>query len=146
MDHLKIGIVISRFNDHISDQLLLGATDTLQEKGVLESNIHVYWVPGAFELPLVAQKLAEKKHFDAIICLGSVIRGETSHFDYVAGECARGIQEVSMKYGMPVIFGVLTTENRDQAEARVGLIGDRENKGVYAANAALDMIDLLKGL
>ncbi|NQY74390.1 MAG: 6,7-dimethyl-8-ribityllumazine synthase [Candidatus Margulisbacteria bacterium] len=144
MKDLKIAIVVSKFNDDITSQLLSDATNTLKKAEILDNHILIYHVPGAFEIPFVAQVVSEKKEVDAIICLGSVIRGETTHYDYVAGECARGIMNVSLQYQIPVIMGVLTTENRDQAQKRT--FGPKGQKGIESANAALEMITLLKKL
>jgi 6,7-dimethyl-8-ribityllumazine synthase len=118
-------------------KLVEGAVSCLRRHGVRESEVALVWTPGAFELPLVAKRLAEGGHYDAVICLGAVIRGETAHFDYVAGECARGIQDVSLRTGVPVAFGVLTTENLEQALDRAG--GKHGNKGWDAAKAAMEM-------
>ena len=137
----KIAIVASEFNHFIVQQLVDGAFDALGRNGVAEQNISVAWVPGAFELPLAADVLASKGKYDAIITLGAVIRGGTPHFDYVAGECARGVAEVGLKRGLPVIFGVLTTDNVDQALERAG--SGEGNKGFDTAVAALQMIALL---
>ena len=137
----KIAIVAGEFNHFIVQQLVDGALDALDRNGVSESNITLAWVPGAFELPLIADELASSGKFDAVIALGAVIRGGTPHFDYVAGECSRGIAQVGLEHGLPVIFGVLTTDNVDQALERAGS-GDG-NKGFDTAVAALQMIALL---
>jgi len=137
----KIAIVASEFNHFIVQQLVDGAFDALGRNGVAEKNISLAWVPGAFELPLAADMLAAGKQHDAIITLGAVIRGGTPHFDYVAGECARGVAEVGLKRGLPVIFGVLTTDNVEQALERAG--SGEGNKGFDTAVAALQMIALL---
>jgi 6,7-dimethyl-8-ribityllumazine synthase len=136
----NIAIVASEFNHFIVQQLVDGAFDALQRNAVPESNITLAWVPGAFELPLAADVLATKGGQDAIIALGAVIRGGTPHFDYVAGECSRGIAQVGLKHGLPVIFGVLTTDNVDQALERAG--SGAGNKGFDTAVAALQMIAL----
>jgi 6,7-dimethyl-8-ribityllumazine synthase len=136
----KIGIVISRFNESITKALLKGALETLRANGVAEEHIAAIWVPGAFEIPFMAMKLAKTGRFDAVICLGAVIRGETPHFDYVAKEAAAGIAQASLKSGIPMIFGVLTTDTVSQAIERADPL--RDNKGGYAAKAALEMIDL----
>ena len=137
----KIAIVAAEFNHFIVQQLVDGALDALQRNGVAESNITVAWVPGAFELPLAAEVLATEGNHDAIIALGAVIRGGTPHFDYVAGECSRGIAQVGLKHGLPAIFGVLTTDNIDQALERAG--SGSGNKGFDTAVAALQMISFL---
>jgi 6,7-dimethyl-8-ribityllumazine synthase len=140
-DGRKIGIIVSRFNSFIAEKLLEGALDTLVRSGVADKNIEVARVPGAYEIPLVAQKMARAKRYDAVICLGVVIRGATPHFDYVAGEAAKGIAQVSLENGIPVMFGVLTTETIEQAIERAGSKGG--NKGADCALAALEMINLL---
>jgi 6,7-dimethyl-8-ribityllumazine synthase len=137
----KLAIVAAEFNHFIVQQLLEGALDALQRHGVSEDNITVAWVPGAFELPLAADAFAAKGQHDAIIALGAVIRGGTPHFDYVAGECSRGIAQVGLKHGLPAIFGVLTTDNIEQALERAG--PGSGNKGFDTAIAALQMIALL---
>lgn len=136
-----IAIVASEFNHFIVQQLVDGAFDALGRNGIADQNISLAWVPGAFELPLAADRLAAKDKYDAIITLGAVIRGGTPHFDYVAGECARGVAEVGLKRGLPVIFGVLTTDNVEQALERAG--SGEGNKGFDTAVAALQMIALL---
>lgn len=141
---MKIGIVASRFNGFIVEQLLEGALDALKRNGIANSEVPVIWVPGAFELPLAAEQMAASGEVDAIIALGAVIRGETPHFDYVAGECARGIREASQRHRMPVAFGVLTTDNVEQALARAGS-GDG-NKGFDAAQAAIETLKALRGM
>lgn len=141
---VKIGIVVSRFNELITQKLLDGAVKTLQQYDVARENIHVVEVPGAYEIPLVAQKLAEKESIDAVITLGAVIRGETPHFDYVSAEVASGVTRVSLDCKKPVIFGVLTTDTIEQALARTGVkLG---NKGSEAAVAAIEMVQVLKDL
>ena len=137
----NIAIVASEFNHFIVQQLVDGAIDALSRNGVSEQNISLVWVPGAFELPLAAEVLAEAGAHDAVIALGAVIRGGTPHFDYVAGECARGLAQVGLKHGLPAIFGVLTTDNVDQALERAG--SGAGNKGFDTAVAALQMIALL---
>jgi 6,7-dimethyl-8-ribityllumazine synthase len=137
----NIAIVASEFNHFIVQQLVDGAFDALSRNGVSEKNISLVWVPGAFELPLAAEVLAEAGAHDAVIALGAVIRGGTPHFDYVAGECARGLAQVGLKHGLPAIFGVLTTDNVDQALERAG--SGAGNKGFDTAVAALQMIALL---
>lgn len=141
---LKIGIVAGRFNEFITEKLLSGATGTLVSHGVDENDITVAWVPGAFELPLIAQKMAESGQYDAIITLGCVIRGATTHYDYVCNEAAKGISKVSLDSGLPVIFGVLTTENIEQAIERAGTKAG--NKGADCAMAAIEMANLTKAL
>lgn len=141
---LKIAVVVSRFNDLITEKLLYGALGALESHDVAEDNIHVAWVPGAFELPLVATKLAISGQFDAVITLGCVIRGATSHYDYVCSEAAKGIAKASEKSGIPVIFGVLTTENLEQAFERAG--SKAGNKGAESALAAIETANLLKSL
>lgn len=140
----KFGIIVSRFNDFISQKLLEGSLDCLERHYAENDNISIFKVPGAFEIPLVASKLAESKKYDAIICLGAVIRGATPHFDYVASEVSKGIAQTSLKNGVPVIFGVLTTDTIDQAVERAGTKSG--NKGWDAALSAIEMADLLKNL
>ena len=139
---MKIGIVIARFNEFISGKLLSGCIDGLVRHGALEDNIDVLWSPGSFEIPLLAKKAAESKKYDAVICLGAVIRGNTPHFEYVAAEVSKGIAHVGLETGIPVIFGVLTTDNIEQAIERAGTKGG--NKGFDAALAAIEMVNLLK--
>ncbi|MDO4935842.1 MAG: 6,7-dimethyl-8-ribityllumazine synthase [Phascolarctobacterium sp.] len=139
---LKVAVVVSRFNEFITNKLLSGAVDCLTRHDCKEENITVAWVPGAFEIPMVAKKLAMSKKYDAVICLGAVIRGVTPHFDYVCAECAKGIAQVGMEYSVPVTFGVLTTENIQQAVERAG--SKSGNKGVDAAMAAMEMASLMK--
>ncbi|ASB88645.1 6,7-dimethyl-8-ribityllumazine synthase [Bacillus sonorensis] len=141
---LKIGIVVSRFNDFITSKLLSGAEDTLIRHGVKSEDIDVAWVPGAFEIPLIAKKMAETKKYDAVITLGTVIRGATSHYDYVCNEAAKGIAGSSMSTGVPVIFGVLTTDTIEQAVERAGTKAG--NKGAEAAAAAIEMANLTRSL
>jgi 6,7-dimethyl-8-ribityllumazine synthase len=140
----KIAIVASEFNRFIVDQLVSGALDALTRNGLEEQEVATVWVPGAFELPLAADRLAQSGKFDAIITLGAVIRGGTPHFDYVAGECARGVASVSLNRGLPVIFGVLTTDDIEQALERAGT--GEGNKGFDSAIAALQMIEVLSGI
>ena len=139
---LRFGIVIARFNEFISGKLLSGCLDGLNRHGADEKKIDIVWSPGAFELPLLAKKLAQSEKYDAVICLGAIIRGATPHFDYVAAEVAKGIANVSIDTGMPVIFGVLTTDNIEQAIERAGTKGG--NKGFDAALAAIEMAHLMK--
>lgn len=136
----KIAVVVSRFNEFITKKLLDGCLKELLRLGVKENEITVVWVPGAFEIPVVALKFARKKNIDAVICLGAVIRGETMHFELVARGAAFGIAEAALVTGKPVIFGILATETVDQATKRCG----RENKGIEAARNAVEMIDLFK--
>lgn len=141
---LRFGIVVGRFNEFITSKLLSGALDGLVRHGAKEEDIEVSWAPGAFEIPLVAQKMAGSGRFDALICLGAVIRGATPHFDYVASEVSKGIAKVSLDTGAPVIFGVLTTDTIEQAIERAGTkVG---NKGYEAAVTAIEMANLLKRL
>ena len=139
---LHIGIVAARFNEFITNKLVSGAIDALKRHGVSDENITLAWVPGAFEIPLGAQKMANSHNFDAVICLGAVIRGSTPHFDYVAGEVTKGVAQVSLRTGVPIIFGVLTTENIEQAIERAGTKAG--NKGFDAAMPAIEMANLLK--
>ena len=143
-DGARIGIVAARFNHEVVDSLLEGALATLKDKGISEHAITVVRVPGAFELPLAAQRLARRPGTEAVIALGAVINGETRHGDYVSGECASGLNRVSLDTNLPVIFGVLTTDTPEQAHARAG--GDHGNKGHEAALAALEMITVLRQL
>ncbi len=140
----RYAIVVGRFNSFVVEALLDGALDTLKRHGVSDDNITLIRVPGAWELPLAAKKLAEKKQYDAIIALGAVIRGGTPHFDYVAGECAKGLGVVGLDAGLPVVFGVLTTDSIEQAIERSGTKAG--NKGADAALTAIEMISLLKAL
>ncbi|MEJ2332634.1 MAG: 6,7-dimethyl-8-ribityllumazine synthase [Desulfobulbaceae bacterium] len=137
----KFGIIVSRFNSFVSERLLEGALDTLLRSGAEEDAIDVVRVPGAFEIPLMAQKMAKSGNYDAIICLGAVIRGATSHYDLVANEAAKGIAQVGFDSGVPTIFGVLTTDTIEQAIERAG--SKAGNKGSEAALAAIEMINLL---
>ncbi|ARJ13728.1 6,7-dimethyl-8-ribityllumazine synthase [Staphylococcus lugdunensis] len=141
---LKIAIVVSRFNDFITNRLLEGAKDTLIRHDVNDSNIDVAYVPGAFEIPLVARKLAQKKHYNAIITLGCVIRGATSHYDYVCNEVSKGVARANDVSDTPVIFGILTTESIEQAVERAGTKAG--NKGSEAAVSAIEMANLLQQL
>ena len=140
----RMGIVVSRFNEFVTSKLIGGAMATLVKHGVDESSVVVLHVPGAFEIPLAAKKLAESGRFDAIICLGCVIRGETPHFEFVAGEAARGIMDVSLSTGVPVSFGVVTADTMEQALARAGTKGT--NKGVEAALTAIEMVKVCRTL
>lgn len=141
---IRIGIAAARFNAEVVDALLAGCQKRLKQLGVSKGQVELFRVPGAFELPLTAQTMAQSGRFDAVICLGAVIRGETPHFDYVAGECARGVQDVSLKTGVPVIFGVLTTNNEDQAWDRIG--GKHGHAGIRAAEAAVEMVATLAAI
>ncbi|WP_026571413.1 6,7-dimethyl-8-ribityllumazine synthase [Sediminibacillus sp. JSM 1682029] len=141
---LKIGIVVGRFNEFITNKLLSGAQDALRRHGVSEDDVSVAWVPGAFEIPLVTKKMAASKKYDAVIALGTVIRGSTPHFDYVSSEVSKGVASVSMQEDLPVIFGVLTTDTIEQAIERAGTKAG--NKGAEAAVSAIEMANLLKNL
>lgn len=138
---MKVGIVASRFNEIIVNKLLGGAVDGLVRHGVEESDITAAWVPGAFEIPMVCKKMAESKKYDAVIALGTVIRGQTSHYDYVCNEVSKGVAQVSLETGVPVLFGVVTTENIEQAIARAG--SKAGNKGYDCALSAIEMVNLL---
>ena len=139
---MKVGIVASRFNEIIVNKLIGGAVDGLVRHGVEEQNITAAWVPGAFEIPSVASKMAKSGNYDAIICVGAVIRGETSHYDYVCNEVSKGIAQTSLATGVPVLFGIVTTENIEQAIARAGSKGG--NKGYDCALSAIEMVNVLK--
>jgi 6,7-dimethyl-8-ribityllumazine synthase len=139
---LKIGIVISRFNEFITGKLLSGALDGLKRHGVDENDVTVAWVPGAFEIPLIAKKMAESGNYDAVITLGAVIRGATSHYDYVCNEVAKGVSHAALSSGTPVIFGVLTTDTIEQAIERAGTKAG--NKGWEAAVSAIEMANVLR--
>lgn len=142
---LRIGIVAGRFNLSITNRLWKGAVETLKKNGVAERNIRTYWVPGAFEIPSLLQRLARRKtrgRFGALIALGAIVRGETPHFEYVAGEAARGVMSVSLKEGIPIAFGILTTNNERQARDRAG--GRYGNKGEESALVAVEMAGLFK--
>jgi 6,7-dimethyl-8-ribityllumazine synthase len=141
---LKIGIVVSRFNEFITSKLLGGALDALERHGVSDEDMEVAWVPGAFEIPMTASKMAASGKYDAIVCLGAVIRGATAHFDYVAAEVSKGIANVGLKTGLPVIFGVITTDTIEQAIERAGTrVG---NRGSDAAEAAIETANLYKSM
>ena len=142
--HLRIAVLAARFNEGVSRRLVDGALDCLRRHGASEDDILLVWVPGAFELPVAAKRIAASKEIDAIVCLGAVVRGETAHFDYVAGNAAHGIAEATAVTGIPITFGVLTTEDSAQAEARAG--GKAGNKGFEAALAAIEMANLLTAL
>ncbi|HHX87160.1 MAG TPA: 6,7-dimethyl-8-ribityllumazine synthase [Firmicutes bacterium] len=138
----RFGIVISRFNDFISSRLLSGALDALKRHDVLEENISVIWVPGCFEIPIAAKKAASSSLFDAVICLGAVIRGDTPHFDYIAAEVAKGVAKIGLDSGVPSIFGVITSDSLEQAIERAG--AKAGNKGWEAAVSAIEMADLAR--
>lgn len=140
----KYALVVGRWNSFVVEHLLEGALDTLRRHGIKDEDITVYRAPGAFEIPLVCQKVADKKSFDAIIALGAVIRGGTPHFEYVAGECTKGLAQVSMDAGIPVAFGVLTVDTIEQAIERSG--SKAGNKGCEAAESALEMVSLIKAI
>ena len=139
---IRVGIVAARFNEFITSKLLSGALDGLVRHDVQEEDIHVAWVPGAFEIPLIASKMAGSGKYDAVICLGAVIRGSTSHYDYVCSEVSKGIAAVGLDSGIPVLFGVLTTENIEQAIERAGTKAG--NKGYDCALSAIEMVNLIR--
>ncbi len=141
-EELKVGIVVSRFNVFITQRLLEGALDVFKRHKVLDKNIYIAWVPGSFEIPLVAKKLALTQKFDVILCLGAIIRGATPHFEYIAAEASKGIAQVMLETGVPVIFGILTTDTIEQAIERAGTKAG--NKGAEAALSALEIVSLLK--
>ena len=143
-DGIKVGIVVARFNEFITNKLLSGAMDGLLRHNVKEEDIQVAWVPGAFEIPLIASKMAKSGSYDAVICLGAVIRGSTSHYDYVCNEVSKGIAAVSLETGVPVMFGVITTENIEQAIERSG--SKAGNKGSECAEGAVEMVNLIRSL
>lgn len=137
----KFAIIASRFNDFITKELIAGCTDTLVRHGAEDKDLAVTWVPGAFEIPLIAQRLAKSKAYDAVICLGTIIRGSTPHFDYIASEAAKGVAKVSQDTGLPVIFGIITADTIEQAVERAGT--KEGNKGRDAALSAIEMANLL---
>lgn len=139
---IKVGIVVARFNEFITSKLLSGALDCLKRENVSEDDIEVAWVPGAFEIPLIASKMASSGRYDAVICLGAVIRGNTSHYDYVCSEVSKGIAQVGLAAGIPVMFGVLTTYNIEQAIERAG--SKAGNKGSECAHGAIEMVNLMR--
>lgn len=139
---MSIGIVAARFNEFITSKLLSGALDGLKRHHVSEEKIDVAWVPGAFEIPLIASKMAKSKKYDAVICLGAVIRGSTSHYDYVCNEVSKGIAQISLSSGIPIMFGILTTENIEQAIERAGTKAG--NKGFDCAVSAIEMVNLIR--
>jgi 6,7-dimethyl-8-ribityllumazine synthase len=141
---LRFGIVVSKFNEFVTSRLLFGATQVLAKAGASEQGIEIVRVPGAFEIPLVARRLARSGRFDAIICLGAVIRGETPHFEYISAEAGRGIAQAALESDLPVVFGVLTTDNVNQALERAGEIG--RNRGADAARTAIEMANLMRQL
>ncbi len=141
---IKVGIVASRFNEFITARLLSGAQDALARHGVADDDVDVAWVPGAFEIPLVAQKMANSGRYDAVICLGSVIRGATSHYEHVCTEVSKGIAQVALASDMPVIFGVLTTDTIEQAIERAG--SKAGNKGAESATSAIEMVNLVRAI
>ena len=141
---MKVGIVVARFNEFITSKLLSGAQDALVRHGVSDSDIDVAWVPGAFEIPVVAQKMARSGKYDAVLALGAVIRGATSHYDYVCNEVSKGVATGSLQTGVPVMFGVLTTDNIQQAVERAGTKAG--NKGADVAVSAIEMVNLMKNM
>jgi 6,7-dimethyl-8-ribityllumazine synthase len=141
---LRFGLVISRFNEFITKKLLEGAQDALRRHGVNEADIDIAWVPGSFEIPLVAKKLAQSKKYDAVICLSAVVRGGTPHFEYIAAEVTKGIAKVGLETGLPVIYGVITADTLEQAIERAGT--KMGNKGFQAAEDAIEMANLLKSI
>lgn len=141
-EKIKVGIIAARFNEFITSKLLSGAVDALLRHDVAEEDIDVAWVPGAFEIPLIASKMAKSKKYDTVICLGAVIRGSTSHYDYVCNEVSKGIAAVSLESGIPVMFGVITTENIEQAIERAGTKAG--NKGYDCAVSAIEMVNLIR--
>ncbi|MBR2283404.1 MAG: 6,7-dimethyl-8-ribityllumazine synthase [Ruminococcus sp.] len=143
-ENVRIGIITARFNEFITSKLLGGALDTLHRHGVSDDCIDTAWVPGAFEIPLIAKKMAESGRYDAVICLGAIIRGSTSHYDLVCNEAAKGIAQVSLSTGVPVMFGVITTENIEQAIERSG--SKAGNKGSECAEGAIEMINLIRAI
>ena len=140
----KFGIVVSRVNEFLSSKLLEGAEDALKQHGAADNSIEVVWVPGSFEIPIAAQKMAKSKRYDAIICLGAVIRGATPHFDYVANEVSKGVAKISLDTGVPCIFGVITADSLEQAIERSG--AKQGNKGRDAALSAIEMANLIESI
>ena len=143
-ENIRVGIVCARFNEFITNKLLGGAMDALLRHNVKDEDIHVAWVPGAFEIPLIASRMAKSGKYDAVICLGAVIRGSTSHYDYVCNEVSKGVASVSLETGVPVMFGVLTTENIEQAIERAGTKAG--NKGFDCAVGAIEMVNLIRDI
>jgi 6,7-dimethyl-8-ribityllumazine synthase len=141
---LKFGLVVSRFNEFITQKLLEGAQDALLRHGVAQADIDVAWVPGSFEIPLIAKKLAQTKRYDALICLGAVVRGGTPHFEYISAEVTKGIAMVGLEAGLPVIYGVITADSLEQAIGRAG--AKEGNQGFKAAVSAIEMANLVKGI
>lgn len=139
---LRFGVIVARFNEFITGKLLTGAMDALERHGAVKEDIEIAWVPGAYEIPLVAKKMAMSNRYDAVICLGTVIRGSTPHFDYVCAEVSKGVAHVGLETGVPTIFGVLTTETIEQAIERAGTKAG--NKGFDAATSAIEMANLLR--
>ncbi|NLC33901.1 MAG: 6,7-dimethyl-8-ribityllumazine synthase [Erysipelothrix sp.] len=144
LEGAKFGIVVARFNDFITSKLLEGSLDALKRHHISDESVEVAWVPGAFEIPLVASKMAKSGKYDAVICLGAVIRGATSHYDYVCSEVSKGIASVGLKHDLPVMFGVLTTDNIEQAIERAG--SKAGNKGYESAIGAIEMVSLLRNM
>lgn len=140
----KFGVVVSRFNEFLSSKLVEGAVDTLKQHGAEENSIDIAWVPGSFEIPIIAQKVAKSKKYDAVICLGTIIKGDTPHSDYIASEVAKGISKVSLDTGVPCAFGIITADNLEQAIERTGT--KQGNKGRDAALSAIEMANLLEKL
>jgi 6,7-dimethyl-8-ribityllumazine synthase len=138
----KYGLVVSRFNNFITEKLLDGAMDALSRSGAVDNEIDVFKVPGAFEIPLTVKRIAQKKKYDAIICLGSIIRGETPHFDYIASEVSKGIAMLNLDFAIPITFGIITADNTDQAIERAG--NKMGNKGFQAAQSAVELLNLFK--
>jgi 6,7-dimethyl-8-ribityllumazine synthase len=143
-EKIKVGIVVARFNEFITSKLLGGAVDALKRENVNDDDIEVAWVPGAFEIPLIADKMAKSGKYDAVICLGAVIRGSTSHYDYVCAEVSKGVAQVSLNSGIPVMFGVLTTDTIEQAIERAGTKAG--NKGFECGQGAIEMVNLIRNL
>ena len=143
-EKIKVGIVVARFNEFITSKLLGGAVDAHKRENVNDDDIDVAWVPGAFEIPLIADKMAKSGKYDAVICLGAVIRGSTSHYDYVCAEVSKGVAQVSLNSGIPVMFGVLTTDNIEQAIERAGTKAG--HKGFECAQGAIEMVNLIRNL
>ncbi len=141
-ENIKVAIVAARFNEFIVSKLISGALDGLKRRGVKDEDIELAWVPGAFEIPLIAKKLADSGKYDAVICLGAVIRGATPHFDYVASEVSKGVAQTALESGVPVMFGVLTTDSIEQAIERAGTKAG--NKGAECAEGAIEMINLIR--
>ncbi len=141
---LKFGLVVSRFNEFITEKLLAGAQDALLRHGVDEADIEIAWVPGSFEIPVIAKRLAQSKKYDAVICLGTVVRGDTPHSDYIATEVTKGIAQVGLETGLPVVYGVITADTLEQAIERAGT--KMGNMGFEAAKDAIEMVNLLKSI